>query len=109
MKPRYTEERLLQVLLAPQISEKATFVADKYNQVIFRVAPDATKPEIKAAVELVFGRKDKPIDVLSVTVSNTHAKIKRRGRIQGRRSGWKKAFVRLAPDQELNFAEGGSL
>ncbi len=96
------QERLLQVLLAPQVSEKATYVADKNNQVIFKVAADATKPEIKAAVELLF-----KVEVDAVQVLNVKGKVKRRGAIAGRRKGWKKAFVCLKPGQEIQFAEGG--
>jgi len=97
------QERLLQVLLAPQISEKATYVADKHQQIIFRVAPDATKPEILAAVELLF-----KVEVESVQVLNTKGKEKRfKGQV-GRRKSWKKAFVCLKPGQEINFAEGGA-
>jgi large subunit ribosomal protein L23 len=96
------QERLLQVLLAPQVSEKATDVADKNNQVIFKVAADATKPEIKAAVELLF-----KVEVDAVQVLNVKGKVKRRGAVQGRRKGWKKAFVCLKPGQEIQFAEGG--
>ena len=97
------QERLMQVLLAPQISEKATWVADKNAQVIFRVAPDATKPEIKAAVELLF-----KVEVESVQVSTVKGKQKRFGRTMGRRKNWKKAFVSLKPGQEINFVEGGA-
>ncbi|KAF0098627.1 MAG: large subunit ribosomal protein L23 [bacterium] len=95
------EERLLQVILAPIISEKATMLADKREQVIFRVATDATKPEIKAAVELLF-----KVQVKDVKVANVKGKNKRFGRFTGRRSDWKKAFVCLKPGQELNFAAG---
>jgi large subunit ribosomal protein L23 len=98
---RISEQRLMQVLLAPQISEKATFVADKNEQVVFRVATDATKPEIKAAVELLF-----KVEVKSVQVSNVKGKVKRFGRAMGRRRDWKKAFVCLKPGQEINFAAG---
>lgn len=97
----YTENRLLQVLLAPQISEKATYVADKNDQVIFEVASNATKPEIKAAVELLF-----KVNVESVQVLNVKGKARRFGRTEGRRKGWKKAFVCLAAGQEINFAAG---
>lgn len=97
------QERLMQVLLAPQISEKATFVADKNEQVIFRVVHDATKPEIKAAVELLF-----KVEVESVQVSNVKGKVKRFKGTTGRRKGWKKAFVSLKPGQEINFVEGGA-
>jgi large subunit ribosomal protein L23 len=94
------QERLMQVLLAPVISEKSTFVADKHNQVIFRVDPRATKPEIKAAVEFMF-----KVEVASVTVSNVRGKEKRFGQFMGRRNHWKKAYVCLKPGQEINFAE----
>ncbi|MCE1176815.1 50S ribosomal protein L23 [Oryzomicrobium sp.] len=95
------QERLMQVLLAPQISEKATYVADKNEQVIFRVASDATKPEIKAAVELLF-----KVQVESVQVANVKGKLKRTRHGLGRRKGWKKAFVCLKPGQEINFVAG---
>jgi len=96
-----TQERLLQVILAPQITEKATRVADKYQQIAFRVRTDATKPEIKAAVELLF-----KVEVDSVTVVNVGGKVKRAGRTFGRRKDWKKAYVSLKPGQEINFAAG---
>ena len=95
---QFSEQRLMQVLLAPQISEKATYVADKNEQVIFRVASDASKPEIKAAVELLF-----KVEVKSVQVAVVKGKIKRVGRMTGRRKDWKKAFVCLKPGQEINF------
>ena len=97
----FKEERLLQVLLAPQISEKATFIADKNEQVVFRVASDATKPEVKAAVELLF-----KVEVKAVQVSNVKGKEKRFGKMTGRRKDWKKAYVCLKPGQEINFAAG---
>jgi large subunit ribosomal protein L23 len=78
-------------------------VADKNEQVIFVVAPDATKPEIKAAVELLF-----KVQVESVQVANLKGKSKRFGRSMGRRSDVRKAFVCLKPGQEINFAEGGA-
>ncbi|WP_334108734.1 50S ribosomal protein L23 [Methylobacillus sp.] len=95
------QERLLQVILAPQITEKATRVADKHQQIAFRVRTDATKPEIKAAVELVF-----KVEVDAVTVVNVGGKVKRAGRTFGRRKDWKKAYVSLKPGQEINFAAG---
>ena len=98
------QERLLQVLLSPVISEKATAIADKHNQVIFRVAPDATKAEIKAAVELVW--KEQKIEVEGVQVLNVKGKKKRHGKYAGRRSHWKKAYVALKAGQEINFAAG---
>lgn len=96
---KINEERLLNILLAPQISEKATFVAEKNEQVIFRVVSDATKPEVKAAVELLF-----KVSVDNVQISNVKGKQKRFGKFSGRRSDWKKAYVCLAPGQEINFA-----
>ena len=95
------QERLMQVLLAPVVSEKSTYIADKHEQVIFRVSSDATKPEIKAAVELMF-----KVQVESVKVLNVRGKEKRFGRFMGRRNHWKKAYVCLKPGQEINFAEG---
>jgi large subunit ribosomal protein L23 len=94
------QQRLSRVILAPVISEKSTYVADKRNQVIFRVESGATKPEIKAAVELMF-----KVQVASVTVSNVRGKAKRFGQHMGRRTHWKKAYVSLKPGQEINFAE----
>ena len=88
----------MQVLLAPQVSEKSTFVAEKNNQVVFRVVGNATKHEIKAAVELLF-----KVDVKSVQVANVQGKQKRFGRLSGRRKDWKKAYVCLKPGQEINF------
>lgn len=98
---QFNQERLMQVLVAPQISEKATMLAEKCNQVIFIVTPDATKPEIKAAVELLFNVK-----VDAVQVTNCKGKSKRFGRSFGRRSDVRKAFVSLGAGQEINFAEG---
>ena len=96
---KYNPERLMTVLLAPVISEKGTFIADKYEQVIFRVSQDATKPEVKAAVELMF-----KVSVESVQIANVKGKEKRFGAHRGRRRNWKKAYVSLKPGQEINFA-----
>jgi large subunit ribosomal protein L23 len=96
---QFSQERLMNVLLAPQISEKATYVADKNEQVVFRVVTDATKPEIKAAVEMMF-----KVSVDSVQVACVKGKVKRSGRVVGRRNDWKKAYVCLAAGQEINFA-----
>ena len=95
---KFAEERLMQVLLAPVVSEKSTMVADKNEQVAFKVVSDATKPEIKAAVELLF-----KVQVDKVSVSVVKGKSKRAGRIMGRRKDWKKAYVCLKPGQEINF------
>ena len=100
---KFDEGRLAQVLVAPIISEKATRVGEKNNQVLFKVLQDATKPEIKAAVELMF-----KVEVESVQVSNVKGKVKRFKGAVGRRKGWKKAFVSLKPGQEINFVEGGN-
>lgn len=102
----FSTERLAQVLLAPVISEKSTFVGEKNNQVVFRVARDATKPEIKAAVQKMFGKKDEKLDILSVRIVNVRGKEKRFGKFTGRRSSWKKAYVSVKPGQEITFAEG---
>ena len=96
---KYNNERLMTVLLAPVVSEKGTFIADRHEQVIFRVVQDATKPEIKAAVELMF-----KVQVESVQVANVKGKEKRFGRFVGRRRNWKKAYVCLKEGQEINFA-----
>lgn len=101
---KYPSERLMTVLLAPVVSEKGTFIADKHEQVVFRVAPDATKPEIKAAVELMFSKKDKPIEVTAVQIVNVRGKQKRFGAHKGRRRNWKKAYICLKAGQEINFA-----
>jgi large subunit ribosomal protein L23 len=102
---QYNTERLATILIAPVVSEKSTFIADKHEQVVFRVAPDATKPEIKAAVEAMFSTKDKKIEVTSVQVANVHGKKKRSGVHSGRRRNWKKAYVCLKPGQEINFGQ----
>lgn len=96
---KINEGRLAQVLVAPIVSEKATFAAEKNNQVVFKVLRDATKPEIKAAVELLF-----KVEVKSVQVLNQAGKVKRFGRSVGRRDHVKKAYVSLKDGQELNFS-----
>ncbi|MCE9633914.1 MAG: 50S ribosomal protein L23 [Methylophilales bacterium] len=95
------QERLLQVILAPQITEKATRLADNNQQIAFKVRTDATKLEIKAAVELLF-----KVEVNAVSVINVMGKAKRFGRAMGSRKDWKKAYVSLKPGQEINFAAG---
>ena len=90
---------LMAVLVAPIVSEKATMVGEKSNAVSFKVLQDATKPEIKAAVELMF-----KVEVDSVQVVNQKGKTKRFGRSVGRRDHVKKAYVSLKPGQELNFS-----
>jgi len=92
------QERLLQILLAPHVSEKASRIAESANQVVFKVRDDATKPEIKGAVESLFNVK-----VKGVTVLNVKGKMKRFGGRFGRRSGWKKAYVSLEAGHEIDF------
>ncbi len=96
---QFNSERLALVLLGPVVSEKATYIADKHAQVIFKVLQDATKPEVKAAVEAMF-----KVEVESVQITNVGGKVKRFGRFTGKRRGWKKAYVCLKPGQEINFA-----
>ncbi len=93
-------ERLMKVLLAPIVSEKSTQLADSNEQIAFRVIQDATKPEIKAAVELLF-----KVQVEAVRVINVLGKQKRFGRFSGRRANVRKAYVSLKPGQEINFSE----
>jgi large subunit ribosomal protein L23 len=94
-----SKERLMQVLLAPHVSEKAARIAEAGDAVVFRVRTDATKPEIKAAVELMF-----EVKVDAVQVVNAAGKSRRFGGRAGRRSDFKKAYVRLAEGQTLDFA-----
>ncbi len=100
VKANLSNERLLQVLVAPIVTEKATFVAEKNQHIAFRVLPDATKPEIKAAVELLF-----KAEVESVQVLNVKGKAKRFGRFTGRRRNERKAYVALKEGQELDFSQ----
>jgi large subunit ribosomal protein L23 len=95
----HAESRLAQVLVAPIVSEKATMAAEKHNQVLFKVLRDATKPEIKAAVELMF-----KVTVDSVQTVQHKGKTKRFAKSTGRRDHVKKAYVCLAEGQELNFS-----
>ena len=93
------QDRLYSVLLAPIVSEKSTMLGEKNNQAAFRVQQDATKQEVKAAVELLF-----KVEVASVQVANQKGKAKRFGGRIGRRDHVKKAYVSLKPGQELNFS-----
>ena len=96
---KFNESRLAQVLVAPIVSEKATMLAEKRNQVLFKVLRDATKPEIKAAVELMF-----KVEVESVQTLQHKGKVKRFGRSIGRRDHVKKAYVCLKAGQDVNFS-----
>ena len=91
-------ERLTEVLRAPIVTEKSTRIRAEANQVAFKVAKDATKREIKKAVEDRFN-----VTVANVRTANVKGKPKRFGRIQGRRNDWKKAYVRLAEGQDIDF------
>ncbi len=97
------QERILTIILGPHISEKTSIISEVNNQVSFKVAKDATKPEIKEAVESLFN-----VQVKNVQVLNVKGKSKRtaRGKIR-RRSDWKKAYIRLEQGQEIDFAELG--
>jgi large subunit ribosomal protein L23 len=96
---KFDEGRLARVLVEPIVSEKATTVAEKHNQVLFKVLRDATKPEIKAAVELMF-----KVEVDAVRTVNQRGKEKKFGRSIGRRDHIKKAYVSLKKGHELNFS-----
>ena len=93
-----SQERLMTVLLGPHVSEKGTILAEKHNQVVFRVRRDANKAEIRKAVELMFDVKVDGVQVVNLQGKNT-----RFGRVSGRRSNWKKAYVRLAAGQQIDF------
>ncbi len=93
--------KLLKTLVAPVVSEKSTYVGEKNNQVVFRVAENANKSQIKAAVELLF-----KVEVEKVSVLRVKGKEKRYGRSIGRRRNWRKAYVCLKPGQELNLVAG---
>ena len=96
---QFDEGRLMNVLIAPIVSEKATMVAEKSNVVTFKVLQDATKHEIMAAVQLMFN-----VEVKGVSVLNTKGKAKRFGKTVGRRDNVRKAYVMLKPGQEINLA-----
>ena len=93
-----SEARLMQVLLRPHVSEKATRLAEKNNQVVFRVASNATKSEVAKAVELMFDVK-----VKGVQVSNVKGKTRKVRQVSGRRPNWKKAYVSLAEGHDIDF------
>ena len=95
------EERVHQILLRPVVSEKTTSAADTSNQVVFEVLRDANKREIRIAVEKLFD-----VTVESVQIINVRGKVKRFGRTPRQRPTWKKAYVRLADGDDINFMEG---
>ena len=92
------QERIMKVLVAPIVSEKSTRLADAYRQYVFKVVKDASKPEVRKAVELMFDVK-----VEAVQIANVKGKTKRFGQSLGKRSDWKKAFVTLAEGHDINF------
>ena len=96
------QQRLMRIILAPVITEKSTMVADTLNQVLLKVAKDATKQEVKEAVELLFEVKVKDVNLLV-----QKGKLKRTGRFMGKRSDYKKAYVSLVAGEEINFGFGG--
>ncbi len=98
MSSKQHQERMMSVLLGPHVSEKASLLAEKGNQVVFKVRGDATKPEIKQAVEQLF-----EVSVENVRTVNNKGKNKRYGRTAGRRPDWKKAYVRLAEGHDIDF------
>ncbi len=93
------QERMYNVLLGAHISEKATVIADESNQFAFKVAKDATRPEIKEAVETIYG-----VSVREVTVLNVKGKVKRNMRGVSRKPSWKKAYVRLDDGHDIDFS-----
>lgn len=95
------QQKLLKVLISPVISEKSTFVGEKNNQFVFRVAERAHKADIKEAIELLF-----KVEVEKVSVLRVKGKEKKYGRFSGRRRNWRKAYVSLKPGQELNMVAG---
>lgn len=94
------QERLMKVLVGPIVSEKSTMIGEKPQQYSFVVVPDATKNEVKAAVELLFGVK-----VDAVRILNLKGKTKRAGGMLGKRSDVRKAYVTLTAGQDLNFEQ----
>jgi large subunit ribosomal protein L23 len=96
-------ERLHQVLRRPIVSEKSTNAAESGQQVVFEVLTDATKNEIKTAVESLFD-----VSVEGVQVINVRGKVKRFGKTPGKRTNWKKAYVRLAEGDDIDFLGSGA-
>jgi large subunit ribosomal protein L23 len=93
-----SDSALYNVILAPHVSEKGTKLADTASQVVFKVAVDATKPQIRRAIEKLFS-----VEVESVQVVRQKGKQKNFGRIAGKRKDWKKAYIRLKPGQDIDF------
>lgn len=98
-----SNNRLMQILLAPRVTEKTTRVGEQSNQYVFRVVTDAVKAEVRDAVELLFG-----VNVESVRIANVKGKNKSFRNRQGKRSDWKKAYVRVQEGQVIDFLGGES-
>ena len=96
------QERIFQILVSPHVSEKSAVLGDSANQAVFRVATDAKKTEIKAAVEQLF-----EVKVANVRTVNVKGKTKRQGQRKGKRSDWKKAYVSLEQGHEIDLASIG--
>ena len=96
-----SQERILKILLAPHVSEKAAKATEKNRAYVFQIAPDATKPEVKSAVEQLFNTH-----VEAVRIVNVKSKPRRFGQVQGRSKAWKKAYVTLKAGEEIQFASG---
>lgn len=94
------QERVYSIILGPHVSEKSTMLAEKNKQIVFKVRNDATKPEIKVAVEQIF-----EVKVDSVNVLNVKGKAKNFGKTAGRKKGYKKAYVILEPGQDIDFID----
>ena len=94
------QERMYKVLLGAHISEKATVVADEANQFVFKVAKDATRPEIREAVEKIY-----EVSVKNVSVLNVKGKVKKTQRGISKKPSWKKAYVRLEDGHDIDFSE----
>ena len=92
------QDRLMTVLLAPSVSEKSTRLADANRQFVFKVLPNASKPEVRKAVEMMFDVK-----VTGVQIANVRGKTKRFGQMEGKRADWKKAYVTLAEGHDIDF------
>lgn len=93
-----SKQKLLQILLKPHISEKSTRLSEKYRQFVFKVVSDASKPEIKQAVETIFN-----VEVKSVRICNVKSKVRRFKQVLGSRKGWKKAYVALKTGHDIDF------
>tara|TARA_B100001250_G_scaffold316233_1_gene278607 strand:- start:44 stop:352 length:309 start_codon:yes stop_codon:yes gene_type:complete len=97
------KQKIMKVLLEPKVTEKSSMVGELNNQYVFKVAKNATKPEIKKAIELMFDGAE----VESVQVTNVKGKRKIFKRLPGQRASWKKAYIRLKPGFDIDFMGNG--